>query len=171
MKKIIIFILAALVVMTSCSNEQNQDDANLSSTDDFSQTGSLSEDEAEGMVKKLIYFGILDDGESHGSLEDFENYNLPVVSKDKDYEITLANGMILTMDKNTGIIHCIEYDRQKNCLGYVIYLDGAIIIEDESVDCKPLEPHAALNAQEMVCKSQILEKYASLKDEFSKSHP
>ncbi len=155
MIKRMIFLALVLLLLAGCSNQSHAEfqESAGSSTD----SGFLTEKEAESKVEWLIYFGTFGD----------KNI-INIDSEDGSYIITLDNDMILTMEKETGIIYCVENQGQKSCdEGYITYLDGGIIFDTDTFSCVPGEPKAAADDSGMKCNQEIIDKYNSLKEQLA----
>ncbi len=123
----------------------------------------ITEEQAESKVKWLIHLGIITDDNIYTE-EEFSNLKLNIKSQQDSYIITLDNEIILTMDKKTGIIYCIENKGQENCdENYITYLDGGIIIDADSFSCVPGEQKASKGESGMNCQQAIIDEYYSLK--------
>lgn len=173
-KKIPIVVLCLLLVLAFLGCSTNADDLNAKEQSTDIDTKSeindtiptndnynfLSLAEAEEKVKKLISFGIILLPEFDGT---DNSIKIETTEDENDYNIKLSVGSY-TMDKETGIIYCVEENKQLVCNnGYLAYVDGGIIIDSKELSCIPAEAKASADDTGIQCTTAVINKYIELK--------
>jgi len=147
------FILIALLFLIACIQVSEEPSEFTQKLDDEIQGITQPiDDSPESIISSLITFGIIKEGEIKETKE-----------TETDWEVSLQDGTIFTIDKVTKLIHCIEKEEKSCTFGFIGNIMGGIVVDTDEFSCVPVSPTAAIDEKGMNCKNEIIEEYVRRK--------